>query len=110
MRRCPFKIQWRHDPRRCPLCIFLFFQQGSETIKRENVYEPLKLYSGIKPKFLDFKLLRLPGLYPAIKLVRDTAAILYPSILSVGKDDGMVGPNYFLKAKKNSNHYAGGRN
>jgi len=51
---------------------FYFFNQGSETIKRENVYEPLKIVLRDKAEILDFKLLKVSRPVSGIKLIRDT--------------------------------------
>ncbi len=53
---------------------FYFFNQGSETIKKENVYEPLKIVLKDKAEILDFKLLKVARPVSGIKLVRDTAS------------------------------------
>ena len=81
---------------------FYFFNQGSETIKRENVYEPLKIVLRDKAEILDFKLLKVARPVSGIKLVRDTAGnSLSINFKALEKDDGMVGQIIF-EGKKNA--------
>jgi hypothetical protein len=75
---------------------FYFFNQGAETIKRENVYEPLKIILRDKAEILDFKLLKVARSVSGIKLVRDTTSnSLSINFKALEKDDGLVGQIIF---------------
>jgi len=75
---------------------FYFFNQGSETIKRENVYEPLKIVLRDKAEILDFKLLKVARSVSGIKLARDTVSnSLSINFKALEKDDGLVGQIIF---------------
>jgi hypothetical protein len=75
---------------------FYFFNQGSETIKKENVYEPLRIVLRDKAEILDFKLLKVARPVSGIKLVRDTASnSLSINFKALEKDDGLVGQIIF---------------
>jgi len=81
---------------------FYFFNQGAETIKRENVYEPLKIVLRDQAEILDFKLLKVARPVSGIKLTRDTAAnSLSINFKALEKDDGLVGQIIF-EGKKNA--------
>jgi len=81
---------------------FYFFNQGAETIKRENVYEPLRIVLRDKAEILDFKLLKVARLVSGIKLTRDSAAnSLAINFKALEKDDGLVGQIIF-EGKKNT--------
>lgn len=88
---------------------FYFFNQGSETIKRENVYEPLKIVLRDKAEILDFKLLKVARPVSGIKLVRDTASnSLSINFKALEKDDGLVGQIIFEGNKNASITLEGG--
>jgi hypothetical protein len=75
---------------------FYFFNQGSETIKGENVYEPLKIVLKDKAEILDFKLLKVTRPVSGIKLTRDTTRnTLSINFKAMEKDDGLVGQIIF---------------
>lgn len=75
---------------------FYFFNQGSETIKAENVYEPLKIVLRDRAEILDFKLLKVARPVSGIKLARDTASnSLSINFKALEKDDGLVGQIIF---------------
>src|SRR6267154_1458605 len=88
---------------------FYFFNQGSETIKRENVYEPLKIVLRDKAEILDFKLLKVSRPVSGIKLIRDTLSnSLSINFKALEKDDGMVGQIIFEGNKNASITLEGG--
>jgi len=88
---------------------FYFFNQGSETIKRENVYEPLKIVLRDKAEILDFKLLKVARPVSGIKLVRDTMNnSLSINFKALEKDDGLVGQIIFEGNKNASITLEGG--
>jgi hypothetical protein len=75
---------------------FYFFNQGTETIKRENVYEPLRIVLNDKAEILDYKLLKVSRPVSGIKLVRDTVGnSLSINFKALEKDDGLVGQIIF---------------
>jgi hypothetical protein len=82
---------------------FYFFNQGTETIKRENVYEPLKIILRDKAEILDFKLLKVARPVSGIKLIRDSANnSLTINFKALEKEDGLVGQIIF-EGNKNAN-------
>jgi hypothetical protein len=88
---------------------FYFFNQGSETIKQENVYEPLKIVLRDKAEILDFKLLKVARPVSGIKLARDTANnSLSINFKALEKDDGLVGQIIFEGNKNASITLEGG--
>jgi hypothetical protein len=75
---------------------FYFFNQGAETIKRENVYEPLKIVLRDKAEILDFKLLKVARPVSGIKLIRDSVKnSLSINFKALEQDDGLVGQIIF---------------
>jgi len=75
---------------------FWFFNQGTETIKRENVYEPLKIILRDKAEILDFKLLKVARPVSGVKLTHDTDKnSLSIDFKALEKDDGFVGQIIF---------------
>ena len=88
---------------------FYFFNQGTETIKRENVYEPLKIVLGDKAEILDFKLLKVSRPVSGIALTRDTISnSLAINFKVLEKDDGLVGQIIFEGNKNASINLEGG--
>jgi hypothetical protein len=75
---------------------FYFFNQGNETIKEENVYEPLKVVMSRNTEILDFKLLKVARPVSGIVLKHDTAGnSLSIQFKALEKDDGLVGQIIF---------------
>jgi hypothetical protein len=74
---------------------FYFFNQGKETIKRENVYSPIK----IKVKdseILYYKVLKTARPISGIQVTKDTANnLLIVNFDALEKDDGFVGQIIF---------------
>jgi hypothetical protein len=88
---------------------FYFFNQGAETIKRENIYEPLRIVLRDKAEILDFKLLKVSRAVSGIKLVRDTTGnSLTIQFKALEKDDGLVGQIIFEGNKNASITLEGG--
>src|SRR6478609_163851 len=88
---------------------FYFFNQGAETIKRENVYEPLKIILRDKAEILDFKLLKVARPVSGIKLSPDTVNnSLSINFKALEKDDGLVGQIIFEGNKNASITLEGG--
>ena len=75
---------------------FYFFNQGTETIKKESVYEPLKIVLRDKAEILDFKLLKVARPVSGINVMRDTMGnSLSINFKALEKDDGLVGQIIF---------------
>ncbi len=88
---------------------FYFFNQGTETIKRENVYEPLKIVLGDKAEILDFRLLKVSRPVSGIALTRDTISnSLAINFKVLEKDDGLVVKIIFEGNKNASINLEGG--
>lgn len=78
---------------------FYFFNQGKETIKRENVYSPLKIKVD-KSEILYFKMLKTARDISGIKVTRDTLDnSLAVDFSALEKDDGFVGQVIFEGSK-----------
>ncbi len=69
-----------------------FFNQGQETIKRENVYAPIKIKVDTGAEILYFKLLRSSREVSGVNIIRDTTDnSLIIDFKALEKDDGLVG-------------------
>jgi hypothetical protein len=71
---------------------FYFFNQGRETIKRENVYSPLKIKLDTGAEILYFKILKISRSVTGINILKDTVdQSLTLNFNALEKDDGLVG-------------------
>jgi hypothetical protein len=69
-----------------------FFNQGQETIKRENVYSPIKIKVDTGAEILYFKVLKSSRVVSGVNIVRDTTdGSLIIDFKALEKDDGLVG-------------------
>ncbi|MBI3482810.1 MAG: hypothetical protein HY015_07515 [Bacteroidetes bacterium] len=58
---------------------FYFFNQGNESIKKENILQPLKLRLPKGCKMLDYKLLiNIDGVIEGVKIIKDRYSLLNP--------------------------------
>jgi hypothetical protein len=81
---------------------FYFFNQGTETIKRENIYAPLKVILSDSTEILDFKILKVGRAVSGIELTRDSSAShLNINFKALEHEDGLVGQLIF-EGKKNA--------
>lgn len=81
---------------------FYFFNQGKETIKRENIYSPLKIVMSDSAEILDFKVVKVARPVSGIEVTRDTTSnALFIDLKVLEQDDGLVGQIIF-EGKKNS--------
>jgi hypothetical protein len=88
---------------------FYFFNQGTETIKQENIYSPLKIILGNRAEILDFKILKVARNVSGIQLTRDTVEnALLIDFKALEKDDGFVGQLIFEGNKNASITLEGG--
>ncbi len=88
---------------------FYFFNQGEETIKRENIYAPLKIVLSDNAEILDFKILKVARPVSGIEVTRDTLGnSLDINLKALEKDDGLVGQIIFEGNKNSSIHLEGG--
>lgn len=70
---------------------FYFFNQGKETIKKENIYSPLKVSLGDSAKILDFKVLRNARSVSGIELKYDSATkSLNIDFKALEQEDGLA--------------------
>lgn len=71
---------------------FYFFNQGLETIKRENIYAPLKIRVDTSSEILYFKVLKTARDVSGIKVSKDTLDnSMVIDFKALEKDDGFVG-------------------
>lgn len=69
-----------------------FFNQGQETIKRENVYAPIKIKVDTGAEILYFKVLKSSREVSGINVMRDTIDnSIIIDFKALEKDDGLVG-------------------
>lgn len=88
---------------------FYFFNQGTETIKQENIYSPLKIILTDSTEILDFKILKVARAVSGIDLTRDPAGnSLLINFKALEKDDGFVGQLIFEGNKNASILLEGG--
>jgi hypothetical protein len=88
---------------------FYFFNQGKETIKKENVYSPLKIVLSDSTEILDFKILKVARFVSGMGLTRDTLDnSLLIDFKALEKDDGLVGQLIFEGSKNASISLEGG--
>lgn len=70
---------------------FYFFNQGKETIKRENVYSPLRVTLSDSAQILDFKVLKLARHVSGTELKYDSATrSLLIDFKALEQDDGLA--------------------
>ena len=70
---------------------FYFFNQGKETIKRENVYSPVKITLSDSAQILDFKILKLARHVSGMELKYDSASnSLLIDFKALEQDDGLA--------------------
>jgi hypothetical protein len=70
---------------------FYFFNQGKETIKRENVYSPIKISLSDSAKILDYKILKLARSVSGAELKFDSAThSLVIDFKALEQDDGLA--------------------
>lgn len=71
---------------------FYFFNQGQETIKRENVYSPLKIKVDTASEILYFKVIKTARDVSGITVSKDTTDnSMLVDFKALEKDDGFVG-------------------
>jgi len=81
---------------------FYFFNQGKETIKRQNVYSPLKISLGDSAKILDFKVLKVARHVSGTGLKFDSASqTLLVEFNALEQDDGLAG-QVIIEGNKNA--------
>src|SRR5687768_16650229 len=69
-----------------------FFNQGRETIKRENVYSPIKIKVDTGAEILYFKVIKNSREVSGINIIKDTIDnSLIIDFKALEKDDGLVG-------------------
>jgi hypothetical protein len=86
-----------------------FFNQGSETIKEENVYSPLLINLADGAKLLDFKLLKVARSVSGIQVTSDTLGkSLSISFKALEKDDGFAAQLIFEGPKNAAITLSGG--
>lgn len=69
-----------------------FFNQGQETIKRENVYAPIKIKVDTGAEILYFKVIKNSREVSGINIIKDTVDnSLIIDFKALEKDDGLVG-------------------
>jgi hypothetical protein len=69
-----------------------FFNQGAETIKRENIYSPIKIKVDTGAEILYFKVIKSSRQVSGVNIVRDTTDnSLIIDFKALEKDDGLVG-------------------
>jgi hypothetical protein len=88
---------------------FYFFNQGDETIKRENVYAPIKIKAGDHANILDYKILKTARDVSGINLTHDTIdnAVIV-DFKALEKDDGFAGQIIFEGDKNAALQIEGG--
>ncbi len=78
---------------------FYFFNQGKETIKRQNVYSPLKISLGDSAKILDFKVLKVARHVSGTGLKFDSASCNQKNAQCYNKTKLIaIDPLYFVVA------------
>lgn len=88
---------------------FYFFNQGKETIKRENVYAPIKIYLSEGAKILDFKILKSARPVSGINLTYDsTSQSLLIDFKALEQDDGLAAQLIFEGKRDASVNISGG--
>ena len=88
---------------------FYFFNQGKETIKRENIYSPLKITFSDSVEILDFKILKVARHVSGIEVTHDTLKnSLDINLKALEEDDGVVGQIIFEGNKNASIKIEGG--
>ncbi len=81
---------------------FYFFNQGKETIKRENVYAPLRISLSDSAKILDFKILKLERPVSGIALKFDSLShSLVIDFNALEQYDGLAG-QLIIEGNKNA--------
>lgn len=81
---------------------FYFFNQGKETIKRENVYSPLRISLGDSAKILDFKILKIARHVSGTGLKYDSASqSLLIDFNALEEDDGLAA-QIIIEGNKNA--------
>jgi len=81
---------------------FYFFNQGKETIKRENIYSPLKISLSDSAKILDFKILKLARAVSGIELKYDSSThSLLVDFKALEQDDGLAA-QLIMEGNKNA--------
>lgn len=79
---------------------FYFFNQGRETIKRENIYSPLKVKLDTGSEILYYKVLKTSRRVSGIEVTKDTIDnSLTIDFNALEKDDGFVGQIIFEGSK-----------
>ena len=80
---------------------FYFFNQGKETIKKENIYSPLKVTLSDNTQILDFKVLRNARAVSGIELKYDSATgSLIIDFNALEQDDGLAAQVIFEGKKE----------
>ncbi|HMG88847.1 MAG TPA: hypothetical protein VK589_02270 [Chryseolinea sp.] len=88
---------------------FYFFNQGEETIKKENIYSPLKIVVGDNAEILDYKILKVARSVSGIEIARDTTDnFLTINLRALEENDGCVGQLIFEGKKDASIRMEGG--
>src|SRR5688572_4024729 len=88
---------------------FYFFNQGQETIKKENIYSPLKIVVGDNAEILDYKILKVARSVSGIEIARDTTEnFLTINLRALEENDGFVGQLIFEGKKDASIRMEGG--
>lgn len=88
---------------------FYFFNQGKETIKRENIYAPLRIALSDSTKILDFKVLKMARPVSGINLKYDSLSnSLLVDFKALEQDDGLAAQLIFEGKKDASLSMTGG--
>jgi hypothetical protein len=88
---------------------FYFFNQGEETIKKENIYSPLKVVLSDHAEILDYKVLKVSRPVSGIEVTRDTLGhTLNIDLKALENSDGFVGQIIFEGNKNASISLEGG--
>lgn len=70
---------------------FYFFNQGKETIKKENVYDPIKISLDADAQILDYKILKVARNVSGIGLTYDSLSkALVIDFKALEQDDGLA--------------------
>ena len=88
---------------------FYFFNQGKETIKKENIYSPLKISLSDSAKILDFKVLRKARPVSGIELKYDSATkSLNIDFKALEQEDGLAAQIIFEGKREAAVSISGG--
>jgi hypothetical protein len=88
---------------------FYFFNQGEETIKKENIYSPLRIVVGDDAEILDYKILKVARSVSGIEIERDTTGnFLTIDLRALEENDGFVGQLIFEGKKDAAVRMEGG--